>query len=184
MPLIGATQGQHNWWTKGLVGSRKTLRNWTGGWTTWKSAAQEGRKVKPIHPTTPSRSTDRKTIRTNLTRFKPAENVFFLLSSFPPESFFLSVLLSFFISSSFHPLLFLFLLPTFFYLSFYFNFCWNSFLSFLWSCFYSFFLPFFYSFSIPFFTISLLFFFSFFLFFSHRWDNKTWRAEKIRVRPC
>ena len=23
MPLIGAPQGQHNWWTKGLVGSRK-----------------------------------------------------------------------------------------------------------------------------------------------------------------
>ena len=26
--LIGTTQGQHNWWTKVLEGSRRTLRNW------------------------------------------------------------------------------------------------------------------------------------------------------------
>ena len=68
-----------------------------------KSVAQEGRKVKPIPPTTPSHFTDRKTSRTNLTSLKPAED-FFL--SFPLNSFFLSVLFSFFIPSSFHPLLF------------------------------------------------------------------------------
>ena len=42
--LIGAPQGHHNWWTKCLVGSRRTLRNWTGGRTTAKSVAQEGEK--------------------------------------------------------------------------------------------------------------------------------------------
>ena len=59
--------------------------------------AQEGRKVKPILPTTPSRSTERKTSRTNLTGLKPAED-FFFLSSFPPE-FLLP-----FCPSSYHPL--------------------------------------------------------------------------------
>ena len=61
------------WWG----GSRRTLRNWTGGWKTVKSVAQEGRKVKPILPTTPSRFTDRKTSRTDLTGLKPAEDFFF-----------------------------------------------------------------------------------------------------------
>ena len=41
LPLIGVSQGKHNWWTKGLGGSRRTMRNWTGGWTTAKSVAQE-----------------------------------------------------------------------------------------------------------------------------------------------
>ena len=102
MPLSGATQGQHNWWTKGLGGSRRTLRNWTGGWTTAKSVAQEGRKVKPILPTTPSWSTDRKTSRTNLTGLKPAEDFFFFPSSFPPE-FLLPFCPSFFFYSFFLP---------------------------------------------------------------------------------
>ena len=39
------------------------MRNWTVGWTTAKSVAQEGRKVKPITPTTPSCFTDRNTSR-------------------------------------------------------------------------------------------------------------------------
>ena len=72
--------------------------------------------MKPILPTSPSHYTDRKTIRTNLTRLKPAEVVFFFFPPFPLNSFFLSVLLSFFISSSFHPLLFnSFFLPSFIY---------------------------------------------------------------------
>ena len=70
LPLTGAPQGQHNWWTKGLGGSRRTLRNWTGGWTTAKTEAHEGRKVKPIPP---QPVTDRKTSRTSLTSLKPAE---------------------------------------------------------------------------------------------------------------
>ena len=116
MPLIGAPQGQHNWWTKGLGGSRITLRNWTRGWKTAKSVAQEGRKVKPILPTTPSTFTDRKTSRTNLTTLKPAENFFFLFPPIPLNSFFLSVLPSFFMPSSFHPLSFYsFFLPSFIY---------------------------------------------------------------------
>ena len=63
------------------------MRNWTAGCTTAKNVAQEGRKVKPILPTTPSCSTDRTTSRTNLTSLKPAEDFFysFFLSSFPPE---------------------------------------------------------------------------------------------------
>ena len=186
MPLIGATQGHHNQWTKGLEGSRRTLRNWTGGWTTAKSVAQEGRKVKPILPTTPSRSTDRKTSRTNLTSLKPAEDFFFFLSYFSPE-FLLP----------FCPLPFLFLLPAFFYLFLCFNFCKNSFLSCLWSLSIpSSFLPFLFYFLFPsfpslflFFLVFCLFVFSFFSFFppfsfSHRWDDKTWSAEKTRVRPC
>ena len=121
--LIGAPHGQHNWWTKGPGGIRRTLRNWTGGWTTAKSVAQEGRKVKPILPTTPSHFTDRKTSRTNLTNLKPAEDVFFpyllFFSPIPLNSFFLSVLLSFLIPSSFHPLLFYsFFLPSFIYFLF------------------------------------------------------------------
>ena len=60
LPLIGVPQGQHNWWTKGLGRSRRTLRKWTGGWTTVKSVAQEGRKVKPIPlPTPPVSQTGR-----------------------------------------------------------------------------------------------------------------------------
>ena len=136
LPLIGATQGQDNWLTKGLVGSRSTQRNWTEGWTTVKSVAQEGRKVKPILPTTPSCSTDRKTSRTNLTGLKPAEDFFFsfLLSPWIPSSFlsFFLFFYSFFLPS----FTFLFLLPAFFYLLFCFNFCENSL-----SCLQSFFIP-------------------------------------------
>ena len=111
------------------------------------------RKVKPILPTTPSRSTDRTTSRTNLTRLKPAEDIFFsfFLSSFPPEfllpfcpcfffySFFLPSF-TFFIPSARRLLLISFILisveiP-------------SSYLSS--NIFYSFFLPSFHSFSIPF----------------------------------
>ena len=99
MPLIGVPQGQHNWWTKGLEGSRRTLRNWTGGWTTVNTMTQEGRKVKPIPPPTPSSFIDRKTSRTDLTSLKPAKDFFKKI----PSSF-----LSFF--------LFLFLLPSILYL--------------------------------------------------------------------
>ena len=109
LPQIGATQGQHSWWTKGLVGSTRTRRNWTEGWTTAKSVAQEGRKVKPILPTTPSHSTERKTSRTNLTGFKPAKDYFFF-SSFPPEFLLL-----------FCPFFFLFFLPSILYLFYYFS---------------------------------------------------------------
>ena len=117
--------------------------------------AQEGRKVKPILPTTPSRSTDRKTSRTHLTCLKPAED-FFFFNPFPLNSFFLSVLLSFFIPSSFHPLPFLFLLPAFFY-SFVLTFV--KITSYLASDLSLFPLPSFLSYSIPFFPPSLLFFF-------------------------
>ena len=86
LPLTGTTQGQQNWWTKGLRGSRRILRNWTGGWTTAKSVAQEGRKLKPIPPHTPSSFTDRKTTKTDLTGLKPTEDIFF---SFSLNSFFL-----------------------------------------------------------------------------------------------
>ena len=60
--------------------------------------------MKPIFPTTPARSTDRKTSRTNQTCLKAAEDLFFyflfFFPSFPPESlhppcpsfFFLSLL--------------------------------------------------------------------------------------------
>ena len=81
LPLTRAPQGQHNWWTKSLVGSRRTLRNWTGGRTTAKSVAQEGRKVKPIPPPTPSLFTDRKNSRTDQTSLKTAEDFFFPLIS-------------------------------------------------------------------------------------------------------
>ena len=184
MPLIGATQGQHNWWTKGLGGSRRTLRNWTGGWTTAKSVAKEGRKVKPILPTTTSRFTDRKTRRTKLTRLKPAED-FSFFPPFPLNSFFLSVHISFFYS--FFLPSFTFFIPSSSLLLFilFFQFL-LKFLLILPPIFlYSFFLP-----SFPFLFHFSLFPFSFFFFFlpsfsfSHRWDNKTWSAEKTRVRPC
>ena len=149
MPLTGAPQGQHNWWTKGLGGSRRTMRNWTGGWTTAKSLDQEGRKVKPIPPPTPSHFTDRKTSRTNLTSLKLTEHfVFKFLLPFCPSffsySFFLPSFISLFILifvkilSSLLPSIFSFLLP-----------------SFLPLLFYSFFLP------------SLLPFFFFILLFPH-----------------
>ena len=152
MPLIGTPQGQHNWWTKGLGGSRRTLRNWTRGWTTAKSVAQEGRKVKPIPPPMPSCFTDRKTSRTDLIGLKPAEHfLFFLL--FSPSSF-----LSFFFYSFFT---FLFLLPAFF--SLFFILIFVEIASFLSSnLFYSFFLP-----SFPFLFLSF-FIFLFPLSFSHR----------------
>ena len=181
LPLIGATQGQQTWWTKGLVGSRRTPRNWTGGWTTAKSVAQDGRKVQPILATTPSRFTDRKTSRTNLTCLKPADDFFFFVSSFPPE-FLLPFCPSFFfyIPSYFHPLPFLFLLPAFFYLFFVLIFV--KIPSYLASDLSLFPLPSF----LFLFPISLLPFFLFFstFSFSHRWDNKTWSAEKTRVIPC
>ena len=149
--------------------------------------AQEGRKVKPIPPTTPSRFTD-KTSRIDLTVLKPAEDFLF---SFPLNSFFLSVLLYFFIPSSFHPLPFLFLLPAYFYLFCCFNFC-QKIASYLASDLSLFLLPSFLSFSIPFFPPSLLLSLSLFFFFfpcphssfSHRWEKKTWSAEKTRVRLC
>ena len=56
-----------------------------------KSVAREGRKVKPILPTTPSLSTDRKTSRTNLTSLKPAEDFFLFFPPFPLNSFFLEI---------------------------------------------------------------------------------------------
>ena len=116
-----------------------------------KSVAQEGRKVKPIPPTTPSPFTDRKTSRTKLNRLKPAEDNFF--SPFPLNSFFLSVLLSF--SFLFLPsFTFLFLLPAFFYF-FALIFLKISYLS---SNLFKFHLPPFLSFSIPFFPPSLLLF--------------------------
>ena len=130
------------------MGSRRTLRNWTGGWTTVKSVAQEGRKVKPIPPPTPSHFTDRKTSRTDLTDLKPVEHFFFpffsLLLPFCPGfsfySFFLPSFIYLFIlifvkipssylsSDLFYSFFlpsftFLFFLPAFFYLFIYFNFC-------------------------------------------------------------
>ena len=70
--------------------------------------------MKPIPPTTPSHFTDRKTSRSKLTNLKPAEDYFFF-PPFPLDSFFLSVLLSFSIPFSFHPLPSLLLLPALFY---------------------------------------------------------------------
>ena len=120
--------------------------------------AQEGRKVKPIPPNTPSRFTDRKTSRTNLTHLKPAQD-FFFPPPFPLNSFFLSVLLSFFIPPSFHLLPFLFLLPAFFYLLFILIFVKisSSFLSS--NIFYCVFHPSFFYFSIPFSFLHFFFFF-------------------------
>ena len=54
--------------------------------------------MKPILPTTPSHSTDRKTSRTNLSGLKPVEDISFPFPPFPLNSFVLSVLLSFFYS--------------------------------------------------------------------------------------
>ena len=121
-----------------------------------KSVAQEGRKVKPILPTTPSRSTDRNTSRTNLTSLKPAEDLFFFffLSVFPPE-FLRPFGPSFFFYSSFLPsFIFLFLLPAFFYLFCCFNFC-QKIPSYLASDLSLILLPSFLSFSIPFFPPSV-----------------------------
>ena len=198
LPLIGATQGQHSWWTKGLVGSRRTRRNYTEGWTTAKSVAQEGRKVKPILPTTPSRYTDRKTSRTNLTSLKPAEDLLFffsflfsfLLSPWIPSSFLsfflFLILLPFLIPSSFHPLPFLFLLPAFFYLFCCFNF-FKKIPSYLASDISLFPLPSFLSFSIPFFPPSSFFFFlPPFLFFPQvRQENlECWKDQsKTMLHP-
>ena len=124
--------------------------------------AQEGGKVKPIIPTTPSHFTDRKTSSTNLTGLKPAQD-FSFFPPFPLNSFFLSVLLSFLIPSSFHPLPFLFLLNAFFY---FFVLIFVKIPSYLSSDLFLSFLPSFFSFSIPFSPSSLLpFFFPFFLFF-------------------
>ena len=141
------------------------MRNWTAGRTTVKSVAQEGRKVKPILPTTPSCSTDRKTSRTNLTGLKLAEDFFFFLSSFPPE-----FLLPFFFFFSFllPPILYLFyafFLPSFIY-SFVLIFV--KIPSYLASDISLFLLPSFLSYSIPFFPHSLLFFFCPPFSFSHR----------------
>ena len=98
LPLICATQGRPNWWTKGLGGRIRTLRNWTGSWTTVKSVTPEGRKVKPIPPTTPSCFSDKKTSRTDLTGLKQAEDLVFLsffslLLPFCPSFFFYSFFL-------------------------------------------------------------------------------------------
>ena len=120
-----------------------------------KSGAQEGRKVKLILPTPPSRSTDWKTSRTNLTSLEPAEEFFFPFPPFPLISFFLSVLLSFFIV----------LLPSILY--FFYSFFLPSFIyslvlifvkipSYLASDLSLFLLPFLHSFSIPFFPPSLI----------------------------
>ena len=75
MPLIGAPQGQHNWWTEGKAGHRRALeaprnelRNGAGDW------AQEGGKAKPISP---QPATARKTNRNGLASSKPAEGIFF-----------------------------------------------------------------------------------------------------------
>ena len=73
-----------------------------------KSVAQEGRKVKPILPTTPSCSIDRKTSKTNLNSLKPAEDLFYFLFSF--SSFFF---LSFFPPEFLLPLSFFSFIPSF-----------------------------------------------------------------------
>ena len=84
-----------------------------------KSVAQEGRKVKPILPTTSSHSTDRKTSRTNLTCLKAAEDFFFFpfLSSFPPEFLlpFCPSYFSLFLLPSILYLFYSFFLPSFIY---------------------------------------------------------------------
>ena len=115
--------------------------------------AQEGRKKKPIPPTTPSRFTDRKTSRTNLTGLKPGEDVFFV--SFPPKFLLLFCPFFLFLLPSILYHFYSFFLPSFIY-SFILIFVKiPSYLAF--NLFYSFFLP-----SLPFlFLFSLLpFFFS------------------------
>ena len=123
--------------------------------------AQEGRKVKPILPTTPSLSTDRKTSRTNLTGLKPTEDFFFSFFSlsFCPE-FLLPFCPSFFFYSFFLPS-FTFFIPSscllLFIVLFYF---WLKFLLILPPIFlYSFFLPSF-PFLFPFSLLPFSFFFS------------------------
>ena len=142
--------------------------------------------MKPILPTIPSRSTDRKTSRTNLTTLKPAEEFFFLFSFFfsfsLPPKFLIPFRPSFFYSFFLPSLRFYaFLLPSFIY-SFVLTFL--KIPSYLASNPSLFLLPSLLSFSISFFPTSLLFFFFSPFSFSHRWDNKTWCAEKARVRPC
>ena len=132
------------------------------------------------------RSDNRTTSRTNLTSLKPAEDFFFsFLSSFPPEfllPFCPSVFLLFCLPSILC-LFYSFFLPSFIY-SFVLIFVKIPYLA---SNLSLFLLPSFFSFSIPFFPPSLLPFFSpppSPFSFSHRWDNKSWSAEKTRVRPC
>ena len=172
LPLIGAPQGQHNWWTKGLGGSRRALRNRAGGWKKVKSVAQEGRKAKSILP---QHVAAKKTNRTGLSDLRTAKG-FFLFFVIP--SSFLSSFSFLFLLPSF--LSFLFLLPFFFYLYFLisnFKKIPSSFLSFFLSLF-----------LLPSFLPSFLFLFllpsflPFFFFFSHLLDNKTWSCEKNRVR--
>ena len=153
LPLTGAPQGQHNWWTKGRGGSRRTLRNWTGDWTTAKSVAQEGRKVKPVPPPTASHFTDRKTSITDLTSLKPAED----FPTTPPFfTLFLPFLSSFLFFYSFFLTSFIcFIILIFVKIP-------SSFPSF--DLFYSFFLPPFLSISIPFSFLPFFFFFSSFIF--------------------
>ena len=117
--------------------------------------AQEGRKVKPILPNTPSRFIDRKTSRTNLTSLKPEEDIFF--SSFIPEFLIHFCPFFFFIPSSFHPLPFLFLLPGSFIYSIVLIF--EKITSYLASDLSFFLRPSFLSFSIPLFPTSLLLFY-------------------------
>ena len=141
--------------------------------------------MKPILPTTPSHSTDRTTSRTNLTGLKPAEDFFFFLSSFPPE-FLLP--LSLFSSFLLPPILYhfyVFFLPSFIY--FYVlifvkipSYPASDLSLFLLPSFLPFLLFYFLFPSFPYFFISFFPPFS----FSHRRDNKTWSAEKTRVRPC
>ena len=130
-----------------------------------KSVAQEGRKVKPILPNNPSRSTDRKTSRTNLTSLKPAEDFFFFLSSFPP-----GLLLPFYPSFFFSFLLtsILYLFCSFFLPSFIYSFVliFVKIPSYLASDLSLFLLPSFLSFSIPFPFLPFSFYFFFFFLFS------------------
>ena len=122
-----------------------------------KSVAQEERKVKPILPTTPSRSTDRMTSRTTLTSLKPTEDYFFFPFLLSPE-FLLPFCPSFFSLFFLPPILYLFyafLLPSFIY-SFVLIFV--KILSYLAFDLTLFPLPSFLSISIPFFPPSLLFF--------------------------
>ena len=140
--------------------------------------------MKTILPTKPSHSTDRKNSRTNLTSLKPSEDCFFL-SSFPVNSFFLSVLLSFFYSFFLSSFTILFLLPAFFY--FFILIFLKIPSSYLSSelFFNSFFLPPFLP-SIPFlFSFSFLpFFFLFLLSPFPTGETKTWSSEETRVRLC
>ena len=120
----------------------RTLRNWTGGWTTVKSVAQEGRKVKQIPPPTPSCFlVSCGTSRTDVTGLKQQKKFFF---PFPLNSFFLP------------SFTFLFLLPAFFY--FFILIFVKIPSSYLSSNLFLFLLPSFLSFSIPFSFIPFSFF--------------------------